>query len=106
MGGSRNLFRSNNDGTIALSSLLDYRPQSEAKMNYAFNEDHASIILSKDVLAQYNTIRNGFDQNQSASLNRSAGYLKIHFAYTYDFDGVRPRPMLILTPTERKMRKP
>ena len=100
--GSRNPFRSNNDGTIALSSLLDYRPQFEAKMNYAFNEDHASIILSKDVLAQYNTILNEFDEKQSVSLNRSAGYLKIHFAYNYDFDGVRPRPMLILTPTEKK----
>ena len=63
--GSRNPFRSNNDGTIALSSLLDYRPQSEAKMNYAFSEDHASIILSKDVLAQYNTILNEFDEKQS-----------------------------------------
>ncbi|MEJ2662108.1 MAG: alpha/beta hydrolase, partial [Desulfobacteraceae bacterium] len=37
--GSRNPFRSNNDGTITLSSIMDYRPQSEAKMNYVFNED-------------------------------------------------------------------
>jgi len=37
--GSRNPFLSNNDGTITLSSLLDYRPQSEAEMNYAFNLD-------------------------------------------------------------------
>ena len=100
--GSRSPFRSNNDGTIALSSLLDYRPQTEAKMNYAFNEDHASILFSKEVLAQYNTILNDFDDKQSGSLHRSGGYLKIHFAYNYDFDGVRPRPMLILTPTGTK----
>ena len=36
--GSRNPFRSNNDGTIALSSIMDYRSQAEAKMNYVFNE--------------------------------------------------------------------
>ena len=100
--GSRNPFSSNNDGTIALSSLLDYRPQSEAKMNYAFNEDHASIIFSKDVLAQYNTILNEFDEKQSASLHRSGGYLKINFSYNYDFDGVKPRPMLILRPIGKK----
>ena len=100
--GSRNPFRSNNDGTITLSSLLDYRPQSEAKMNYAFNEDHASILFSKEVLAQYNTILNEFDEKQSASLHRSGGYLKIHFAYNYDFDGVRPSPTLILRPIGKK----
>ncbi len=94
--GSRNPFRSNNDGTITLSSLLDFRPQSEAKMTYAFNEDHASILFSKDVLAQYNTILNDFDERQSASLQRSGGYFKIHFAYNYDFDGVRPSYRLIL----------
>ena len=100
--GSRSPFRSNNDGTIALSSLLDYRPQSEAKMNYAFNEDHDSILFSKEVLAQYNTILNEFDEKQSASLHRSGGYLKIHFAYNYDFDGVRPSPTLILRPVGKK----
>ncbi len=71
-------------------------------MNYAFNEDHASIIFSKDVLAQYNTILNEFDEKQSASLHRSGGYLKINFAYNYDFDGVKPRPMLILRPIGKK----
>ncbi|MCP4576342.1 MAG: alpha/beta hydrolase [Deltaproteobacteria bacterium] len=100
--GNRNPFSSNNDGTIALSSLLDHRPQSEAKMNYAFNEDHASIVFSKDVLAQYNTILNEFDEKQNASIHRSGGYLKIHFTYNYDFDGVRPNPALILSPMGKK----
>jgi len=100
--GSRNPFRSNNDETIALSSLLDYRSQSEAKMNYAFNEDHASIISSKDVLAQYNTILNEFDEKQSELLHRSGGYLKIHFKYDYDLEDVRPEPKLILRPLDEK----
>ena len=100
--GSRSPFRSNNDGTITLSSLLDYRPQSEAKMNYAFNEDHATILYSKEVLAQYNIILDEFDEKQSGSLHRSGGYLKIHFAYNYDFEDERPRPTLILRPIGKK----
>ena len=71
-------------------------------MNYAFNEDHASIIYSKKVLAQYNTILNEFDEKQSASLRRSGGYLKIHFAYNYDIEDVMPRPTLILRPIGKK----
>jgi pimeloyl-ACP methyl ester carboxylesterase len=93
--GSRNPFRSNNDRTIAFSSLLDPRAQSEAKMNYAFNEDHASIIYSKEVLEQYNTIINAFDE-------KTGGYLKIHFSYNYLFEGERPEPILILQPIGKK----
>jgi hypothetical protein len=37
-------------------------------MIYAFDEDHASIIHSKEVLEQYNTIINTFD-------GQSGGYL-------------------------------
>ena len=100
--GSRNPFLSNNDGTIALASVLDLRAQSEAKMNFTFNEDHVSIIFSKEVLAQYNTILNKLDEKQSASLNRSGGgYLKVHFSYNYDFDGVRPRPVFVLCPIDK-----
>jgi hypothetical protein len=54
--GNRNPFRSNNDGTITLSSIMDNRTQSEAQMNYVFNEDHASILSSEQVLFQYNAI--------------------------------------------------
>ncbi len=93
--GSRNPFRSNNDRTIAFSSLLDPRAQSEAKMNFAFNEDHASIIYSKAVLDQYNAIIN-------TSSNPSGGYLKIHFSYDHHFEGERPEPTLILQPAGKK----
>jgi pimeloyl-ACP methyl ester carboxylesterase len=93
--GSRNPFRSNNDRTIAFSSLLDRRAQSEAKMNYAFNEDHTSIIYSKAVLDQYNAIINTFS-------HQSGGYLKIHFSYHHTFDGERPEPILILQPIGKK----
>ncbi len=87
--GSRNPFRSNNDKTIAFSSLLDRRAQSEAKMNYAFSEDHTSIIHSKAVLEQFNTIINTFEA-------RNGGYLKIHFSYDHPFEGEMPEPILVL----------
>ena len=83
--GSRNPFRSNNDGTSTLSSILDYRPQSEAEMNYAFNVDHKSILFSKKVLAQYNAILKAYDEKEGASLQQPRGYLKVHFSYDYDY---------------------
>jgi len=95
--GSRNPFRSNNDGTIALGSLMDLRPQTEAKMNYVFNEDHASIVDSPAVLAQYNTIINTFERDSRAK-QVPGGYIKIDFTYDYQLDGSRPRPIFVLQP--------
>lgn len=100
--GNRNPFRSNNDGTITLSSIMDSRAQSEAKMNYVFNEDHNSILSSEEVLSQYNAILDAFDEKQSASPLRSRGYLKIHFSYNYEFDGVRPQSVFVLRPVGKK----
>ena len=100
--GSRNPFRSNNDGSIALASLMDSRPQSEAKMNYAFNEDHASILHSKAVLDQYNAIINGFDRKNGAVARESGGYLRLLFSYIDPSEGVRPRPTLVLQPVGNK----
>ena len=100
--GSRNPFRSNNDGTITLSSIMDYRPQSEAKMNYVFNEDHTSILFSQEVVEQYNAILDQFDEKQSASIHSTGGYVKIQFEYTYQFDGIRPNPILMLQPVGKK----
>jgi len=100
--GSRNPFRSNNDGTILLSSLLDPRPQAEAEMNYAFNEDHASIIFSREAVARYTALLLDFDEEKRSSHHRSGGYLRVHFAYDDGFDGVRPVPKLILRSAEKE----
>ncbi len=97
--GSRNPFRSNNDGTITLASLMDLRPQTEAKMNYAFNEDHAGIVESPAALAQYNTIINAFDE-ESRETQIAGGYFKIDFTYDYPLDGSRPRLLLVLQPDD------
>lgn len=56
--GNRNPFRSNNDRIISLASLLDLRSQSDARMIVGFNEDHDSILNSKEVLLKYNAIIN------------------------------------------------
>ncbi|MEJ2472357.1 MAG: alpha/beta hydrolase [Desulfobacterales bacterium] len=95
--GSRNPFRSNNDGTITLASLMDLRPQAEAKMNYVFNEDHASILSSPAVLAQYNAIINAFDSDTRVN-QIAGGYIKIDFTYDYPLDGSWPRVILVLLP--------
>ncbi len=99
--GSRNPFRSNNDGTITLASLMDLRPQAEAEMNFAFNEDHTSIVASPAALAQYNTIINAFAMDNGAK-QIAGGYLKIDFTYDYPLDGGRPRPILVLQPDGRE----
>lgn len=95
--GNRNPFRSNNDGTITMSSLLDPRPQAEAKMNYAFDEDHASIIYSKEVVDQHNAIINSHYAKDRALPPSSVGYVKLNFSYDYASDGARPYPSLILS---------
>ncbi len=99
--GSRNPFKSNNDGTITLSSLLDQRPQSEAEMNFAFNEDHASIIYSEEVLAQYNAILREFEARDRAAAPQYGGFLKVHFSHAYNYKGLKPRRALILQPVDQ-----
>ena len=44
--GDCSLFLGNNDGTVELSSQLDYRAQAEADKIFALNEDHGSIVFS------------------------------------------------------------
>ena len=100
--GGRNPFRSNNDGTMTLSSIMDFRPQAEAKMNYVFDEDHTSILSSREVVEQYNALLESYDEKQNPSLHGPGGYVRIHFDYTYELDGIRPRPILILVPEGKK----
>ena len=100
--GSRNPFRSNNDGTITLASLMDLRAQREAKMSYAFNEDHASIVESPAAAAQFNTIIDAFARGDTPGRQVAGGYLKIDFAFDYPLNGSRPRPILVLQPHDRK----
>lgn len=65
-------------------------------MNYAFNEDHASIIYSKQVADQFNTILNTHYNQHRPSDRPAGGYVRVNFTYDYPGEGVRPRPLLIL----------
>lgn len=94
--GNRNPFRSNNDGTIAFSSLLDHRTQDETEMNYAFDEDHGSILYSKQVVDQYNIIINEHYAQHHPAGQATGGYVKINFTYDYPNEGAWPWPLLIL----------
>ena len=97
--GSRNPLRSNNDGSITLSSLLDTRPQSEAQMSYGFNEDHTSILQSKEVLEQYNSILAMADSDKDSSLQQTGGYIKLDLSYNHPSKGRKPWRTLVLCPT-------
>ncbi len=100
--GSRTPFGANNDGTSPLFSLLDRRPQSEAEMNFAFDEDHTSILSSEAVLSQYRAVLDAVDENRKTAGRRHGGYLRVRFDYTYAIDGPRPLNTLILRRTGEK----
>lgn len=50
----------NTDGTITLKSQLDNRAQKEAVQIYGYDENHVSILSSKEALAKYNEILAAF----------------------------------------------
>jgi len=100
--GSRNPWGSNNDGTINLSSLLDKRAQSEAKMSYAFNEDHGSILQSREVLAQYNMVLHAYLSRHDVLRDHSGGYLRANFTFNKVDAGPSPLPQLILRALDKE----
>jgi hypothetical protein len=54
--GNRNPLRPNNDGVVTLATQLGPRAQSEAKMVCGFDEDHSSILASKQVATHFSTV--------------------------------------------------
>jgi len=57
--GNCDLFLNNNDGTVELSSELDYRAQAEAEQLFGFDEDHGSIVFSPKFIEYFIKILNG-----------------------------------------------
>lgn len=97
--GSPTLFRPNNDGTITLASQLRTPAQDEARMIYGFDEDHTSILVSPQVLAQYKAILDSVEP--AGSIARPlGGNVRIHFSYDDPGTGSRPLPVLVLKPLE------
>ena len=46
----------NNDGTVELSSELDYRAQADAEGIVGFDEEHEGILYSQKFFDYYNQI--------------------------------------------------
>lgn len=51
--GDKLILKGADDGTVALKSQLDPRAQSEAARCFGFNENHVSMLFSKEVLGQF-----------------------------------------------------
>lgn len=60
--GGINLVRSNNDGALLLSSLLEPRAQQEARSLAGFDEDHLSILVSPSVMSKISSILDEADE--------------------------------------------
>ncbi len=99
--GNRNPFRPNNDSSVTLASQLDLRPQSEARMTYGFDEDHISILSSKEVLAQYNAILSAVDKGPGRDALHTGGNLSVHFSFDYPPDKPMPLLTLLLRPLDK-----
>ncbi len=56
--GDCSIFLTNNDGTVEITSELDYRAQNDAKHIFGFDEDHATVLTSPTVLEHCNRILN------------------------------------------------
>ena len=100
--GNRNILRPNNDKTVTLASQLDQRSQREAKMIYGFNEDHVSILSSKQVISQYNSILADIYQKSRASDTIPGNRLLVDFAFDFPKNLPRPIPALYLRPVDEK----
>ena len=109
--GSRSLLRSNpfsrnNDGTIALASQLDGRAQSAATKIYGLDEDHESILTSKQLATQMNRIFLKVASCSPTPIDKqSFGKLKVHYLFKGVTPDPHPWPWLLLTPSDGEAEK-
>lgn len=100
--GNRNILRPNNDKAVTLASQLDQRSQSDAKMIYGFNEDHVSILSSKQVISHYNAILADIYQKSKDSDATPGNRLLVDFSFDFPKDLPRPVSALYLRPVDEK----
>lgn len=60
--GKSSMMMGNNDGTVEISSEIDYRAQADAAGFYGFDEDHMSILDSDRVIKQILELINTRDE--------------------------------------------
>ncbi|HEV7671411.1 MAG TPA: alpha/beta hydrolase [Thermoanaerobaculia bacterium] len=70
--GSRGLFRSRNDGTVTLKSELNLAAQAEARRVYGFAETHLSILSSREVVTEFNSLLSTHSPPRSSSVVATA----------------------------------
>jgi pimeloyl-ACP methyl ester carboxylesterase len=92
------LFRPSNDGTVTLESQLAPAAQAEARMVYGYNEDHTSILSSRQVAAQLEALLAAADAPTGASARE--GRLRVVFRYAGNGGAPRAQPLLVLTPAD------
>ncbi len=96
--GNRNILRENNDKAVTLASQLDQRSQQDAKMIYGFNEDHVSILSSKQVMSQFNTILAQTDDGSGALDKTQGNRISVDFSFDLSEDQPKPSSTLFLRP--------
>ena len=99
--GNRNPLRPNNDKVVTLASQLDQRSQRDAKMIYGFNEDHVSILSSKQVLAQYRGVLAAAYEKSTDEINASGNKLRVDFSFDVSEELPRPRSILLLRSADK-----
>ncbi len=100
--GNRNILRPNNDKAVTLASQLDQRSQKDAKMIYGFNEDHVSILFSKQVISHYNAILADINQKSKDSDATPGNRLFVDFSFDFPKELPRPVSALYLRPVDKK----
>ena len=99
--GNRNPLRPNNDGVVTLATQLDPRVQSEAKMVCGFDEDHISILASKQVATHFSTVIDSHRKSNDTEAGGSSGMLKVHFSSAAPSERQSSWPVLYLSPVDR-----
>ncbi len=71
-------------------------------MIYGFNEDHVSILSSKQVISHYNAILADIYQRTKNSDKISGNRLHVDFSFDFPQELPRPMPYLLLRPLDNK----
>ncbi len=100
--GNRNILRPNNDKAVTLASQLDQRSQQDAKMTYGFNEDHVSILSSRQVISQYNAILSETNEGSESPDKIHGNRLSVNFSFELSENRPRPISTLYLKPADLK----
>lgn len=91
--GSATLFRPDSDGVVTVASQLAPEARREARMVYGFDENHTSILASRQVLAQLDALLAAAEAPTAAE-----GRVRLLFRYEGSSNAPRAQPLLLLTP--------